>query len=136
MIHSWVLECKDRQLSSSITSYTSSYFSPALITKELTLVRSASTAQLKDENLTIKVSNSIREVAATYVVDEHELEMRFKVPSDWPLHKIEIRDTKRVGVEEGRWRAWILAVQQTIWAQVIMIFHRRAPLPNRIVSIA
>ncbi|KAF9255354.1 hypothetical protein L218DRAFT_884324, partial [Marasmius fiardii PR-910] len=39
------------------------------------------------------------------------------IPNDWPLHRIETQDTKMVGVDEKRWRAWILAVQQTMWAQ-------------------
>lgn len=77
-----------------------------------------STALLVDENLTIKVANAVNEVVASYLVDEHQLEIKLKIPSDWPLHKIEIKDLKRVGVDENRWRAWILAVQQIIWSHV------------------
>ncbi|KAJ7249412.1 hypothetical protein C8J57DRAFT_1079753, partial [Mycena rebaudengoi] len=57
------------------------------------------------------------EVVASYLVDEHQLEIKLKIPSDWLLHKIEVKDVQRVGVEETRWRAWILAVQQTLWSQ-------------------
>lgn len=58
------------------------------------------------------------EVVAAYSVDEHQLELRLRIPSDWPLHKMEVRDEKRVGVDENRWRAWVLGVQQTIWTHV------------------
>lgn len=73
-----------------------------------------------DENqLTVKVaSGAVNEVTASYLVDEQQLEIRLRIPGDWPLHRIEIRDTKKVGVDDNRWRAWILGVQQTIWAQV------------------
>ncbi|KAI3605699.1 delta 9-fatty acid desaturase [Moniliophthora roreri] len=118
IIYSWVLDCKDRQLSSAIGTYTSSYFSPVIIKAELAHVKSPEAiSELADDNLTIKVASSVNEVAAAYLVDEHQLEIKIKIPNDWPLHRIEIRDVKRVGVDENRWRAWILAVQQTMWAQ-------------------
>ncbi|KAJ7484301.1 hypothetical protein FB451DRAFT_1554863 [Mycena latifolia] len=118
LIYNWVLDCKDRQLSSSIATYTSLHFSPVLIRAELAHVKSPeTTAELVDENLTIKVATAVNEVVASYLVDEHQLEIKLKIPSDWPLHKIEVKDVQRVGVEETRWRAWILAVQQTLWSQ-------------------
>lgn len=119
LVRSWVLECKDRQLSSSVISYTSLYFSPVIIRTELELVKSPeATRELVDENLVIKVANSVNEVSASYLVDEHPLEITLKMPSDWPLHRIEIKDVKPVGVDEKRWRAWILAVHQIIWSHV------------------
>ncbi|KAJ7074942.1 hypothetical protein B0H15DRAFT_1027322 [Mycena belliarum] len=118
LIYNWVLDCKDRQLSSSIATYTSLHFSPVIIMAELAHVKSPeATAELVDENLTIKVAAAVNEVIASYLVDEHQLEIRLKIPSDWPLHKIEVKDVQRVGVDETRWRAWILAVQQTLWSQ-------------------
>ncbi|KAJ7702616.1 hypothetical protein B0H16DRAFT_1394969 [Mycena metata] len=118
LIYNWVLDCKDRQLSSSIATYTSLHFSPVIIRAELAHVKSPeATAELVDDNLTIKVATAVNEVVASYLVDEHQLEIKLKIPSDWPLHKIEVKDVQRVGVEETRWRAWILAVQQTLWSQ-------------------
>ncbi|KAG6818998.1 hypothetical protein H0H93_016518, partial [Arthromyces matolae] len=117
LIHTWVTDCKDRQLSSSITTYTSQCFSPVIIRTELAHVKSPeSTSSLADENFSVKVANSVNEVIASYSVDEHQLEIKLKIPPDWPLHKIEIKDLKRVGVDENRWRAWVLAVQQIIWS--------------------
>lgn len=90
-----------------------------LIHAELAHVKSpASQAELVDESLSIKVATAVNEVIASYLVDEHQLEIKLKIPSDWPLHKIEVRDMKRVGVDENRWRAWVLAVQQIIWSHV------------------
>ncbi|KAJ6599995.1 hypothetical protein DFH09DRAFT_1355983 [Mycena vulgaris] len=118
LIYNWVLDCKDRQLSSSIATYTSLHFSPVIIRAELAHVKSPeATAELVDENLTVKVAAAVNEVVASYLVDEHQLEIKLKIPSDWPLHKIEVKDVQRVGVDESRWRAWILAVQQTLWSQ-------------------
>lgn len=119
LIHSWLQDCKDRQVSSALTSYTSSHFSPVIIRKELAHVKSPeSMERLETDSLKIKVASSVNEVVASYLVDEHQLEIKLKIPTDWPLHKIELRDVKKVGVDDNRWRAWIFGVQQTIWAQV------------------
>ncbi|GLB39355.1 putative ring finger [Lyophyllum shimeji] len=117
LVHAWVVDCKDRQLSTTITNYTSLYFSPVIIQTELAHVKSPESATLLvDENFAIKVASAVNEVVASYAVDEHQLEIKLKIPVDWPLHKIEVKDLKRVGVDENRWRAWILAVQQIIWS--------------------
>lgn len=119
LIRTWLLDCTDRQLSSSVVSYTSQYFSPVIIRTELAHVKSPETvAELTDENMTIKVAQAVNEVTASYLVDEHQLEITLKLPVDWPLHTIEIKDTKKVGVLEDRWRAWVFGVQQIIWSQV------------------
>ena len=42
------------------------------------------------------------------------MEIGIRIPPDFPLHGIEIRDIKRIGVSEAQWRAWLLAVQQLL----------------------
>lgn len=48
------------------------------------------------------------------------MEIAIRLPPDYPLHSIEIREIQKVGVEEKRWRGWLLAVQQTITSQVCL----------------
>ena len=70
--------------------------------------------ELETENLKIRVlglgSGPSRggEVVASYQVEEHQLEIKLKIPPDWPLKRIEVVDGKRVGVDEARWRMWLL----------------------------
>ena len=78
-------------------------------------------AEIVDETLTVKVANTVNEVAAAYAVDEYKLELKLKLPADWPLHNIEVKDSTRVGVSEDRWRAWILGVQQILSFRVRVI---------------
>lgn len=124
LIYTWVSACKDKQLSTAITTLTSTQFSPLIIGTELAHLKSPQgLSELSGEGLTVKViggggSGVGGEVVAAYSVDEYQLELRLRIPSDWPLHKIEARDEKRVGVDENRWRAWVLGVQQTIWTHV------------------
>ena len=125
LIRSWLSECRDRQLLNRVSTYTAAHFSPAIIRTELTEVKDPdAAAELADENLSIKVANAVNEVTASYAVDEYQLGLTVKLPSDYPLHGIEIRDNKPVGVPEDRWRAWVLGVQQ------IMLYRVRAPSPK------
>ncbi|EIN09055.1 hypothetical protein PUNSTDRAFT_102600 [Punctularia strigosozonata HHB-11173 SS5] len=111
LIRTWVNDCKDRTLSRTITTYTSTHFSPVLLEAELTHIKESKAASdIVDENLTIKVAKSVNEVTASFAVDEHQLELTLKLPSDWPLHGVEIKDEKRIGVLEDRWRSWVLGV--------------------------
>ncbi|KAG2132698.1 uncharacterized protein EDB93DRAFT_1323055 [Suillus bovinus] len=119
LIRGWISDCSDRQLLSRVVDYTASYFSPGIIRAELAQVRQVdpSSELHTTENLVIKVSPSAGEVTASYTVDDQVLELSLRLPSDWPLHRLEIRDTKMVGVSEDRWRAWVLGVQQIVWQQ-------------------
>lgn len=123
LIRSWISDCTDKQLLMRVVDYTSSYFSPGIIRAELAQVRQpdASSELLTTENLTIKVSPASGEVMASYMVDEQALELSIRMPSDWPLHRLEVRDMKMVGVSEDKWRAWVLGVQQVVWQQVSSI---------------
>lgn len=118
-IRAWISDCSDRQLLSRVVDYTASYFSPGIIKAELSQVRRAdSSSELHTtENLVIKVSPSAGEVTASYTVDDQVLELSLRLPNDWPLHRLDIRDTKMVGVSEDKWRAWVLGVQQIVWQQ-------------------
>ena len=124
LIRTWALDCTDRQLHTSIVNYTTQHFSQMLVQAELAHVKSAeSLAELADDLMTVKVASSVNEVTASYQVDDHQLEMTLKMPSDWPLHQIEIKDSKKIGVVESRWRAWVLGVQQTISAHVNLTLY-------------
>ncbi|KAH7909880.1 hypothetical protein BJ138DRAFT_1154228 [Hygrophoropsis aurantiaca] len=119
LIRSWISDCTDKQLLTRVIDYTSSYFSPGIIKAELALIRQpeSSSELANTENLVVKVSPSAGEATASYTVDDQVLELSVRMPADWPLHRLEVRDTKMVGVSEDRWRAWVLGVQQIVWQQ-------------------
>jgi E3 ubiquitin-protein ligase listerin len=115
LVRSWILECKDRKLSTAVTSYTSKYFSSVLIDAEL---ERAMAKNFGDERMEVKVIMAHREVNTTYTIDEDQIKMTLKIPPDWPLHVIEVRGVKKVGVKEDRWQSWISGVRQVVLTQV------------------
>jgi len=105
----------------------SGVFSPVLVAYELANLREPSVAggreKLEDEAFSIKVSQAISEVSVVYLVDEQQMEMAIKLPAEYPLKMVEVRDIRKVGVAEDKWRGWLFAVQQIIGTQVSFFIH-------------
>lgn len=119
LISSWWNDCKDRQLSTAVATLTTKHYSPVLITAELAHIKDPVVVDdLSGENWNIKVASGTGEVTASYTVDEQDMEIAVRLPPDYPLHTIEVRDLHRLGVDEKKWRGWLLAVQQIITSQV------------------
>ena len=106
----------------AVSTFTSRHFSPVLISSELSHLRdplSSSSKSLRDnEDFTVKVAVGANEVKAVFVVDEQSMEIVIRIPSEFPLAGIEVREGKKIGVSDAQWRAWLLAVQQVVTTQV------------------
>jgi len=61
---------------------------------------------------------SSSEVIAGYIVDEQPMEIGIRLPAEFPLKGVQIRDLRRAGVPENKWRGWLMSVQQTITSRV------------------
>ena len=119
---------KDRQLSLAFLAYCVRNYSSTIITHEVSALRDPSTvAQLKDEGLNVRIASGggatvagggSAEVVASYLVDEQPMEIGIRLPAEFPLRGVEIRDLKRVGVPENKWRGWLMGIQQTITSRV------------------
>lgn len=46
------------------------------------------------------------------------MEIAVRIPPNFPLSPVEVKDVKRIGVPEATWRAWLLNVQLIISTQV------------------
>jgi hypothetical protein len=126
-IRSYYESLKNRQLSMSLLAFTARHYSPVIIAHEFSAIREPSAmAQLTDEGLNVRIAQGGGAVAgggsaeaiASYVVDEQPMEIGIRLPAEFPLRGVEIRDLKRVGVPENKWRGWLMSVQQTITSRV------------------
>ena len=93
-----------------------------LIAAELQLLRQSpeetGRERLDDDSLTVKISIASSEVGVVYVIDEQQMELALRLPAEYPLKPVDVRDVRRVGVAESKWRAWLFAIQQLITIQV------------------
>ncbi|KAG2188946.1 hypothetical protein INT44_004088, partial [Umbelopsis vinacea] len=100
-------------------SYTSKYFSSLIINSEIESVVQADAKSLfaEDENFTVKALKAVNEIVAVYRVDDQNIEMAIRLPPMFPLRKVDVNGVQKVGVDEKRWRAWLLAVSAIIVSQ-------------------
>lgn len=124
LIRTYWASLQNLQLSRTIQSFTSRNFSPLLIASELWSLRdpaSETGKQLRDnDDFTVKVAAGANEVKCVFIVDEEAMEIGVKVPNEFPLVGVEVKDVRKVGVTDKQWRAWLLAMQQVISTQVCL----------------
>ena len=134
-IRTYYESLKDRQLSMSMLQFTARHFSPVIIAHEFSALRGPrALAQLTEEGLNVRIAQGggamvasgagSAEAVASYVVDEQPMEIGIRLPAEFPLKGVDVRDLRRVGVPENKWRGWLMSVQQTITSRV-GFFHVR-----------
>ncbi|KAF9921104.1 hypothetical protein BGZ65_010638, partial [Modicella reniformis] len=133
LVRIWWTECKLRQLNIAVESMTEKYFSPLLISHELASLAKAQQASaqggqaaaaaalsgISDDlnQLQIKASKATSEVTASFKIEDSTVEIAIRLPANFPLRQVEVEGLQRVGVDDGRWRAWLFAVAGVIAAQ-------------------
>jgi len=94
----------DRESQNTVERITCAQVTPALWSEEIKIITSAEGS----DNLTLKVRDSVREVVATYSIDEGSMELVVSLPNNYPLGGLTVDSGKKVGVETGQWRKWML----------------------------
>ncbi|KAG2223860.1 hypothetical protein INT45_012733, partial [Circinella minor] len=120
LIRQWWVDCKNRQLTIGVESYTEKNFSAMLINSELDLLARddiKSLLQDNDNDFTVKALRAASEVSATYRVDEQNMQIAIKLPSNFPLRQIDVEGVQKVGVSDKQWRGWMFSVAAVIGSQ-------------------
>lgn len=81
--------------------------------KLLDLSRERNSRSFSDD-LKVHISVAKGEVFASFVQDESTLTLIISVPIEFPLKNVEIICRDKLGMEENRWRRWILQMIQLI----------------------
>lgn len=122
VIRAYATSLQNLQLSRTLQTFTTRHFSPLLVSDELAVLRDTTSPigqQLRDnDDFTVKVASNGSEVKVVFIVDEEAMELGIRVPNEFPLAGVEVRDVRKVGVTDKQWRAWLLAMQQVITSQV------------------
>ncbi|KAI9021899.1 hypothetical protein DFJ74DRAFT_670830 [Hyaloraphidium curvatum] len=134
LVRLWWSDIKDKQLSMAVESYVERQFSPKLIALETDSVRKVESSRF--EKLEFR-SRSANEIGVTYnVEDTASLDLMIRFPSSYPLRPVEIDGSggSKAGVQEARWRAWILNITAVMFNQngkvldAISVWHRNVTL--------
>lgn len=109
----WFNSVRDLQLKSNIEKIIVNHISPILVKQEMESL-SKKNNDLIDDVFKIKLNTSSNEIRCLYEIDEKNLILDFKLPFNYPLSNIKVNGITRVGVDEKKWKNWILSSQYVI----------------------
>lgn len=109
----WFNSVRDLQLKSNIEKIIVNHISPILVNQEMESL-SKKNKDLVDDVFKIKLNSSSNEIRCLYEIDEKNLILDFKLPFNYPLSNIKVNGITRVGVDEKKWKNWILSSQYVI----------------------
>lgn len=109
----WFKTLTDTHLIESISKFVTEKVTPLISTHELHVIWTH--AKQLPAHISIKTGNNY--VIAVYTQDEVQLDINLVIPSNYPLSALEIKSSKRVGVQEAQWRKWILKMTTILFTQ-------------------
>lgn len=101
LVRSWWSSI-DKRTSIFVEKFTTNEVSPILWAEESQRIGSSKNY----ENMVTRVRTSVREVVATYSLDEGSMELVIKVPVSFPLGLVTVETGKKIGVTTAQWRTW------------------------------
>ena len=101
LVRSW-WSSLDKRTSIFVEKFSTGEVSPVLWAEEAQRICSSKNY----ENMTTRVRTSVREVVATYSLDEGSMELVIKVPNNFPLGPVVVESGKKIGVTTAQWRTW------------------------------
>ncbi|ESX03530.1 hypothetical protein KL918_004573 [Ogataea parapolymorpha] len=108
----WFQSIRNKQHKSQVETFIVKNVSPLLIDE--TLAGLEKKDSIKDPEFSIRLNRTTNEVRCVYEIDEQKLEMSIVLPKNYPLSAISVNGTARIGVDEKKWKSWILSCQYVI----------------------
>jgi len=92
---------------------------PASLERELQLIRDGQAAgRWNSDELEVRGHRSNGgEVAATFTRDDAKVEVKIRIPAQYPLKNVEVDCITRLGVPEAKWRRWSFQIIQLLSMQ-------------------
>jgi hypothetical protein len=136
----WFLDLTHRQTVLGIETWTEKFISPLIIAQQLTTVTEWVASGYGDdaepdsdaEAFKVKVSRTAKEVTASYDVDEQTMQIVIRLPPVYPLLQATVESIHRVGVDEKRWRSWLINTQGVIQFSV---GHPQSAIRSAVVHV-
>ncbi|GMG39410.1 unnamed protein product [Ambrosiozyma monospora] len=108
----WINSIRDMQLRNKFESFIIKYISPPLIADILN--SATNTDSVADSDFSVKLNKNNNEVKCIYEIDDQNLEIGIDLPANYPLSQISVKGLCRIGVDEKKWKSWILACRYVI----------------------
>ena len=118
LFRNWYLDCRSKQTKNALRPWLIKYFSPLVISDALNEVEEWARQQEQpvddEKELVVKISRTVREITASYEIDDEFASIVIRIPAEFPLETVEVVGVKRVAVPERKWMSWIMSTQGVI----------------------
>lgn len=108
----WFHSIKNKQVQNNIEKFVSKFISPPLINDILSTLSNKNS--LEDNDFKININKKINEIKCRYDIDEQKMEISILLPPNYPLSQIIVSGVSRVGVDEKKWKSWLMSAQYVI----------------------
>jgi hypothetical protein len=106
----WTDDCRKGN-KPKLSKFIANHVRASLISREMKLIKLASAGGVwNTDEMTVTGSVLSGEVIATLNHEDAKVELKIKIPTDYPLKNVEVECLTRLGVPEGKWRRWILQI--------------------------
>ena len=72
---------------------------------------------MRAQGLEFSVIKSTREITASYTSGEIEVQLRIKIPSEYPMKSVEVECSKQLRIQERQLKKWILSIRKLLSSQ-------------------
>lgn len=99
------------------------YYSPTLISRELSRIRRSDDLKKTSNNLQAKIlqTSTNCSIVAKYSMEEFAISLTITIPPAFPLDPVTVAGGERLGISEAKWRTWLLASQTLFNSENISI---------------
>ncbi|KAI9668363.1 MAG: hypothetical protein M1831_001117 [Alyxoria varia] len=113
---SWWIDDSTRQTKPLVESWTEKYISPIIISEALDTVSEWSRTHdaNSEDSIIIKTNQRSKEITCQKEIDGQLLSMVVRLPANFPLGQAVVEGVNRVGVDERKWRSWLINTQGVI----------------------
>lgn len=84
--------------------------------KKIEIAQSLSSANI-NADLTFQLFKSTKEILVTYHRKEIEMQLRIRIPPDYPLKSVDVEVSKQLKIHEKNLRKWILSIKKILQMQ-------------------
>ncbi len=120
-IRAWCEGLASREKAVNFMRCCTRFMSPLLIERELHRIRNAPTAKGQSLRLRAEHTSTTCTVFANYSVEEFTISITLSIPPEFPLKAVTLTTSDRLGVNEARWRSWMLTVHTLLGRNLSLV---------------
>lgn len=111
-MQTWFQSIRNKQMKAKVEQMYKKSISPLLINDILSTLNGKNS--IEDTDFKIAINRKFNEIKCIFEIDEQVMEISITLPETYPLEPISVNGLNRIGVDEKKWKSWIMSAQYVI----------------------